>query len=347
MHIRKYKPPKKKNANKPTRAKNPHRINKTLLLYAKKCPKCKKNNINKKQQISRKIIDLKFTNGGLKRWITRYKAFYYLCDNCKNRFLPARYKNIKSKYGHDLICWSLFQYIDYNLSFIKIEKNFYELFKLNVPKTMIHEFKKYFLKNYTHTYSILKKKILNSKVIYIDETPLRMKFESGYAWVLTNTSDVIAFYKPSREGEFLKDYLKGFKGIIVSDFYSAYDSLKCLQQKCLIHLIRDFNDDLLKNPFNDEFKQLAKKFTTLLQRIISTIDRYKLKKRYLNKHKRDVKRFFKTVLEENYKTEISQKYQKKFKRNKEKLFLFLNYDNVSWNNINAEHAIKMMATHQK
>jgi len=346
VHIRDHKLPKKKKANKPIRAKNPHRTNKTVIIHARKCLECKNKHIDKKQQISRKIIDLKFTNGGLKRWITRYKAFYYLCHECKARFLPLRYKKIQSKYGHNLICWSLYQYIENNLSFISIEKDFYELFKLNIPKTMIHEFKRYFLKYYTYTYSVLEKKILNSEVLYIDETPLKMKFETGYAWVLTNSSDVILFYRPSREGEFLKAYLKGFGGIVVSDFYSAYDSLECKQQKCLIHLIRDLNDDLLKNPFNDEFKQMTKHFTVLLQSIIATVDRYKLRKRYLNKHKRDVELFYKKVLNEEYNTEISQKYQKRFKRNKDKLFLFLDHDNVSWNNTNAEHAIKMMATHR-
>ena len=346
VHVREYKLPRNKKPNKPTRAKNSHRINKTILLYSKNCPKCKNTNIQKKQQISRKVIDIKFTNGGIKRWITRYKAFYYLCANCKNQFLPIKYKSIKSKYGHDLICWALFQYFDNNLSFIKIERNFYDLFELNVPKTMIHEFKNYFLKYYNQTYLYIKKRILNSNVIYIDETPLKMKFESGYAWVITNTSDTIAFYKTSREGKFLKEYFKEFRGIIVSDFYSAYDSLEFIQQKCLIHLIRDLNDDLIKNPFNEEFKELAKYFTLILQKIVSTIDKYKLKKRYLKKHKKDVEKFFKIILQKNYKTEISQKYQRRFSKNREKLFVFLDYDNVSWNNTNAEHAIKVLATHR-
>jgi hypothetical protein len=38
--------------------------------------------------------------------------------------------------------------------------------------------------------------------------------------------------------------LKDFRGVLVSDFYAAYDSLTCEQQKCLIHLIRDMNTDL-------------------------------------------------------------------------------------------------------
>ena len=39
-------------------------------------------------------------------------------------------------------------------------------------------------------------------------------------------------------------------------------------------------------------------------------------------------------------SKIAQNYQKRFKKYREKLFTFLDYDEVSWNNNNAEHAIK-------
>jgi hypothetical protein len=42
-----------------------------------------------------------------------------------------------------------------------------------------------------------------------------------------------------------------------------------------------------------------------------------------------------------YITEIAQKAQERLKRNRAGLFAFLDYDNVPWNNNNAEHAIKL------
>ena len=56
--------------------------------------------------------------------------------------------------------------------------------------------------------------------------------------------DVVFLYRPTREGDFLKSLLKGFKGVLVSDCYAAYAALDCPQQKCLIHLLRDMNQDL-------------------------------------------------------------------------------------------------------
>jgi len=60
---------------------------------------------------------------------------------------------------------------------------------------------------------------------------------------------VYYFYKESRKGLFLEEMLQGFSGVVVSDFFTAYDTLKCPQQKCVIHLLRDINEDLLNSSF--------------------------------------------------------------------------------------------------
>ena len=72
----------------------------------------------------------------------------------------------------------------------------------------------------------------------------------------------------------LQTLLKDFKGVLVSDFYAAYDSIHCPQQKCLIHLIRDLNDDVLKHPYDEELKQFALAFALLLKPMVETIHPY-------------------------------------------------------------------------
>ena len=129
----------------------------------------------------------------------------------------------------------------------------------------------------------------------------------------------------------------------MSDFYSAYDSINCPQQKCLIHLIRDLNGDIYLEPFNKEMREVAQNFAAILKPIIETIDRFGLKARFLRKHKLAVERFYDALIGRKYNTEIAQKSQERFKRNRVKLFTFLDYDNVPWNNNNAEHAIKAFA----
>lgn len=154
-------------------------------------------------------------------------------------------------------------------------------------------------------------------------------------------------YRPSREGEFLHDLLKDFRGVFVSDFYAAYDSLRCKQQKCLIHLLRDFNQDLLANPWDEELKSIASDFGGLLRKIVATIDRYGLRRRHLGKHHQDIDKFFRTILGQAYRSEVAEGYRQRLVKYRDRLFTFLDHDGVPWNNNNAEHAVKAFAYYRE
>jgi SNF2 family DNA or RNA helicase len=86
--------------------------------------------------------------------------------------------------------------------------------------------------------------------------------------VFTNLTTVAYVYAESRESTILDNVLNGFSGVLVSDFYAAYDSEPCAQQKCLIHLMRDINEDLHKNPFDEDLKEIARRFGALLRDVV-------------------------------------------------------------------------------
>jgi hypothetical protein len=134
--------------------------------------------------------------------------------------------------------------------------------------------------------------------------------------------------------------LDGFRGVLVSDFYAAYDSVPCAQQKCLIHLMRDINEDLHKNPFDNELKAIARRFGLLLREIVETIDRHGLKARHLAKHKRSAVGFIEHVVGMKCATEAGLALIKRIEKNSDRLFTFLDYDGIPWNNNNAEHAVR-------
>jgi hypothetical protein len=155
--------------------------------------------------------------------------------------------------------------------------------------------------------------------------------------------EVVFMYRPTREGGFLEELLEGFSGVLVSDFYGAYESVNCAQQKCLVHLMRDMNSDLLSNPFDEEYKGLVGSFGRLLRSIVSTIDRHGLVSRHLSKHTREVDDFYAQVVSRAYTSETALHYQDRLLKYRGKLFTFLLHDGVPWNNNNAEHAVKRFA----
>ena len=122
-----------------------------------------------------------------------------------------------------------------------------------------------------------------------------------------------------------------------------YDSLSCPQQKCLLHLIRDLNEAVLDYPYDEELKQMATGFAELLRSMVQTIDRWGLRRRFLSKHLVGVDRFYRQMSKADYLSEVTLKFKERFEKNSDKLFTFLTYDGIPWNNNNAEHAIKAFA----
>ena len=202
-------------------------------------------------------------------------------------------------------------------------------------------------KNYEPTYRRILEQIRSGPLVNADETKGVVYGGGHYVWTFANLTSVAYVYSSSREASILDEALAGFKGVLVSDFYGGYDAMPCQQQKCLIHLMRDINEDVLKHPFNDELTFIATRFGSLLREIVETIDRYGLKKRNLGKHKRSAERFLNDVAELRCTTEVGTALKKRIDKNKDKLFTFLDYDNVPWNNNNAEHACSGVYPHSE
>lgn len=321
-------------------------INKVIEVRRSNCPKCKARKIIKIGVISRRTIDLKISQRGIKRWITQYNAHEYRCNRCKEIFTPAGYPR-GSRYGRTLIGWCIYQHVRYGINLSQICSIVTETFGIPLSVQVMYRFKATVAQHYAARYTAILQEIILARALYIDETPVNLWKSKGYVWVFATARAVYFFYKDSREGSFLPDMLSGFNGVLISDFFTAYDALNVPQQRCLIHFMRDLNDELLKHPFDVEFREFGQAFASVMRAIVETIDRYGLKKRHLHKHKVASDRFCRWAIETEFRSEVSKKYQKRVAKYRDKLFAFLEYDGVAWNNNNAEHAMKCFARYRR
>ena len=163
----------------------------------------------------------------------------------------------------------------------RIQVGLAKLFGIQIDIPSIYGFKRSIALHYRETYSGILERLKTSPVLYVDETIANLQSETGYVWCITDGCSAYYFYKSSREGSFLPNMFEGFKGVLVSDFYTAYDSVNCRQQRCLVHLMRDFNEEIHMNPFDSELKLLASSFSEVLRPVIETIDRYGFRTRIL------------------------------------------------------------------
>jgi len=323
-----------------------NQIDKRINLFPEKCEYCDNKEIEFVRNSKKAQIDLVFMKSGIKKQVVEYEGGAYCCNKCKKIFMVENMRRLP-QYGHNLMLWSVNQKIQYKLSTDSIINLLKDSFKISVSTTQMTRFKKVIAIKYLETYQEIIKKMSESKLIHIDETIARIAGIDGYVWVFANYDSVYYQFRETRETDFLKELLQNFNGVLVSDFYTGYDSMECEQQKCLVHLIRDLNEDFMKHQLDEEFKQIVSEFGNLLRNIISTIDKYGLKQFHLNKHKKEVEKFYADVILQNFESELAVAYQKRFIKYKGKLFLFLHHNGIPWNNNNAEHSIKPFAKWRK
>jgi len=280
---------------------------------------------------------------GIKRWITLYRFHRYKCQDCDGTFFPERKGWPQDKFGPGIVAYTVYQNIGLRVPQETVDRSLNKLFGLDLTIGITRRFKAKAAKLYKGSYDALLKQLCNGRLLHADETKISVKGRAGFVWVFANMEEVAYVYSETREGETLQHLLKDFSGVLVSDFYAAYDGIECPQQKCLIHLIRDLNDAVLEYPYDEQLKSLVKTFADLVKPMVETVDRYGLKSHFLRKHLVFVDRFYRRLSGTDFQSESATAIKKRFEKNRNKLFTFLVHDCVPWNNNNAEHAVKAFA----
>jgi predicted RecB family nuclease len=332
-----------------------HRVTRRVVVTSKRCPKCKGTSLTAgagRKEFGchnhgpKRAYDLILSSAGARRKVIECRASVHRCLDCGHCFMPEAYERL-DKHFHGLKSWAMYQHVVHRISLQGVSDMAEELFGIRVNLCEVTMFKGLMARYYRLAYDRLLQKILAGPLLHIDETEVRLKNSKGYVWVLTNLEEVVYLYRPTREGDFLKEMLEDFRGVLVSDFYAAYDSIDCPQQKCLIHLMRDMNQELLDAPFDEEVKAITRPFGALLRSAVATIDQHGLKQRHLAKHASDVKAFFQRLSEKPFHSEAAEALRQRLLKYRDKLFTFIEHDGVPWNNNNAEHAIKAFAHYRE
>jgi predicted RecB family nuclease len=326
-----------------SRQKRIKKINKEVVWVREPvCPRCGKR-MDKVGAATKPVYDIRFSRFSIRRWVVAYHFDRLWCRHCKTYFGTPEHIKPWGWCGRNLVMFMVYKIIELCMVQRAVADELNRLFGFGLQDGEVHRLKATAAKYYADTRSRILAKMLKGNLIHADETPIVLKHKRGYVWVFATFHEVAYFYTETREGSFVEQALKEFKGVLVSDFYSPYDALPCAQQKCLIHLIRDLNDAVLDCPYDEELKTIVTEFGELLRSIVQTIDRRGLKSRFLRKHLADVGRFYRKRIRTSYGSEAAVKWKERFMKNREGLFTFLSHDGIPWNNNNAEHAIKAFA----
>jgi len=295
------------------------------------------------------LIDLTFTRNGCRKTIIRYLGTRGYCHLCDFAYPPPTIRRLHGYvFGDRFRAWVVYQHVALRVPYSAIIQATEDMFSEHLPAGTLLNFMSHVSKDHAATESLLLRRILQSPFIHADETKINIKGANQYVWVLTDGSHVIFRLTETRETSLVQSLLGAYQGVLVSDFYGGYDALTCRQQKCLVHLIRDLNDDLWKNPFDREYEEFVGAVRDLFVPIFTDVHKYGVRRRHLHKHRAAVDRFYKSTIDsERREDELIGRYQKRFVRYRDSLFRFLDEDDLPWNNNTAERAIRHLAVQRK
>src|SRR5262249_11576247 len=209
-----------------------HRVTRGVVLTSKRCPRCKSTSLATESARrgagytmprAKRAYDLILTTAGVRRKVIECRVSVHRCLECGHCFVPESYMRL-DKHFHGLKSWAMYQHVVHRISLQGVSDMAEELFGLRFDRIEVTMCKGLMAPYYRLAHDRLLQRILAGPLLHIDETEVGLRKSKGYVWVLTNLEVVVYIYRPTREGDFLKELLKDFRGVLVSDFYAAYDS---------------------------------------------------------------------------------------------------------------------------
>lgn len=119
------------------------------------------------------------------------------------------------------------------------------------------------------TYDNLLDEVRSSPVVHADETGGRENGKNGYFWSYSTPKTHLLLYRRSRSKQVVKEVMgensEKFEGVLVSDFYAAYNTYLGFHQRCWVHLNRDIAELKVKCPKHPPLNIWAKRVKGIYQ----------------------------------------------------------------------------------
>jgi transposase len=109
-------------------------------------------------------------------------------------------------------------------------------------------------------YEALHRHCLDAGVLHADETGWRLEGQTWWLWCFATTDATFYLIDESRGHAALDQFfVEEFAGVLVSDFWAAYDAVGRTKQKCWPHLLRELTEVDAGSEAGDDWPAFAKR----------------------------------------------------------------------------------------
>jgi len=179
--------------------------------------------------------------------VTEHVLWRRQCPRCHRRMLPAvpaegTGRIGRGRFGPRLLAAIATMAITEHLPLGLIRRRLSSQHGLHLSQGGVVGLLRQIAQHCTPAYETFTAEVRAGPVTQSDETGWREDGIPGYVWTLSTPTTCVFHRDPHRSGAVIDRLLgEDFGGTLVTDFYSAYDHLPGLKQRCWAHLWRDID----------------------------------------------------------------------------------------------------------
>ena len=318
--------PGRKSGHEGSGRKTPEVVHKHKHLVLKACPYCG-GRVKRRNARTRVITDIK--PGSVQNTECEIQRSY--CSKCNKVVEPVVTDALpNSRFGLQLALYITFLSV-LGITLSKIRAILLHDYNLAISKGTIANTIEQLADFLGDDYEKLRQDLFKERDLFADETSHPIHGRNVLLWTFIGKTVAYLRVEMSRGQKVVQKTIQGYAGILHSDFWSAYNRLKCDKQKCLAHLTRELKH-LRKKKMSPELKTYCTKLLNLL--------RYAVKE---NKHSSRFRAFCEqrlhAVIDAEYADKDCQRLNKRLRRHANEIFLFTELETETTNN-HAERSLR-------
>ena len=188
--------------------------------------------------------------------VTCFTRHRYYCASCRQVVTaPAAPEEIPhSRLGPQVLTHALLLKYVHGLPFNKIRTAIQQFANLTISEGAFAQALQRIASWLQVETTALREAIRTSPATHVDETGWKLTGVNHWLWAFV--TDRLAYVRIDRSrGSGVPKEVLGtdYRGVVISDFYSAYNRLKGPQQKCWVHLLRELRD-CAKTELSEEYR---------------------------------------------------------------------------------------------
>lgn len=228
------------------------KIDKVIHIHLKKCPSCGagKDKLGEAGgTFEHVMLDLVAGKHNKNVIITNYIIHRYRCKACK-KIVNIDFGLLKDcHFGFGFVATVMQSRIESKHSYSKILEELSRWindFDLLISRTTIVDWFKKYGDQLEEFYLKCVQKLKQASFVHADETGLPMNGKNWWLWVITTTLFTLFIPHASRGRKAIEKFFEDFEGVLITDFWGAYNTLTDEQQKCFAHLVKDLKVIVMK-----------------------------------------------------------------------------------------------------